>query len=99
VQILSAMKRKVSAAKRADYEKRIRIRYGKRAANFWLLCEKIWMSVDSTNSANLFFVVDGLIMTGTDQDLKEFRDSRASICITSGVAVWSHAFRPLEPRC
>jgi len=80
------MKLKVNAAKRADYEKRLGIRYGKRAANVWLLLEKIWQSVDSTNSATILFVVDGLVLTGSDQDLKDFRDSRASICITSGVA-------------
>jgi hypothetical protein len=92
------MKLKVNAAKRADYEKRLGIRYGKRAANVWLLLEKIW-PVDSTNSATILFVVDGLVLTGSDQDLKDFRDSRASICITSGVAVCSHTFKPLARHC
>ncbi|MCJ1246150.1 hypothetical protein MMC30_003355 [Trapelia coarctata] len=76
----------ISAKRRKDFEKRLRTRYGRRNANFYLFCEKVWKSLDVTNTASLLFIVDGLILTGSDQELKEFRDSRASICITAGVA-------------
>jgi hypothetical protein len=81
------MKRKISDERQKDFEHRLRYRYGTRNANFYLFCERMWKKTDVTNSASLLFVVDGLVLTGSDQELKEFRDSRASICITAGVAV------------
>jgi hypothetical protein len=45
--------------------------------------------VEHSNTSSLVFVVDGLVLTGSDQDLKAFKDSRTSICITCGVAVCS----------
>ena len=79
---------KHNAEKRNDFIRRLRLRYGKRQADFYLFCESIWKAMDSDNIATMLYVVDGLVLTGSEEDLKEFRNSRASICITAGVAVY-----------
>lgn len=43
--------------------------------------------MDSTSNSSLLYVVDGLVLNGSDEDLKEFEKSRASAFTTTGVAV------------
>ena len=78
---------KISAKARKDFENRLKFRYGPRLAALTLILIKAWAELDSTDDPSMVMTVDRMILTGTDQELKEFRDARASICITSGVAV------------
>lgn len=84
---LPTMPTKISAKARKDFENRLKFRYGPRSAALALMLMKVWAKLDLATDPSMVMTVDRMILTGTEQELKEFRDARASICITAGVAV------------
>ena len=77
----------MKTARRIEFENRLRRRYGRRSANQYLLFEKIWDYLDVFRSASLLYTVDALIISGSGEELKQWRDARASSCFNTGVVV------------